>query len=167
MRNMLFMLKKISITMIIAIALTNHATASFGTAAEEQRKFKKGLSGIAADIQLPEDMATAVIYPKIINEKVIFSPTDEKAVWWCECLCAMPATVVKWYAPDGSLYKEEKLISSSIINWVKAELPIKGAAAAAKEGKWKVVIFRREQIYDEVWFYIGKLKEKQRQMGED
>jgi len=159
-------MEKILAILILFTVFTNCVSEASGRAAREKKRYGKGITGVAADLAVSKDFLTTAL-PNIIGEKVIFSPDDEKVVWWCMRRCSLPNTVAKWYAPDGTLYKEEKIHNFVNINWSKAELQIKGTDAASKEGKWRVAIYRRKQLYDQVWFYIGTPKEKPPVMGED
>lgn len=151
----------------ISVFLCGCATMpSRGSSAQDQR-IKE--SGMATDVK-PQGN---ILFPgplQVTEKRANFKTSDEKAVWWCQFYAsnffAPPRMTIKWYSPDGKLYKEEKVGGFAISEAIRAELPIRGTPVASMEGKWKVEVYYTGKLFDQVWFVIGEQKES-KQMGED
>ncbi|NPU85913.1 MAG: hypothetical protein HPY65_15665 [Syntrophaceae bacterium] len=157
----------ILIGMIVGFTVMNGcATFPRGNSAQDSRIRDSGMATSAipqGNIILPGPL-------KLTGIKNFFDPSEEKAVWWCEFIASSffspPTMTAKWFAPDKSIYKEQEIKSFWISEAIIAELLIKGSAAQAKQGKWKIEVYYEDKLFDQVWFMIGGQKETVK-MGED
>ena len=104
------------------------------------------------------------------NEKNVFSADDEKVVWFCKfklyAFTLPPKINVKWFSPDGNVYKEDRAKIYWTVEGARAELSIKETEVAKMQGRWSMEAYWKGALADRQDFYIGE-PEQEEAMGMD
>ena len=109
-------------------------------------------SGLAEKATTPFGLSPVAMF-NIKNEKEKFVTEDINVVWFCVfkhmAFLVPPILHVKWFSPDGKLYKEDKARTYFLlIEGAKASLPIKGTDVANFVGDWKLEIYFEDQLVE-------------------
>ena len=97
----------------------------------------------------------------------IITNQDFYVLWWASLnMGAAPAEdalTAKWYAPDGTLYHEDRrreviynqtVLAPTLAPDLMFQLPIAGTEAETKIGLWKLEIYDENELVYERYFYL-------------
>jgi hypothetical protein len=101
------------------------------------------------------------------GESNTFTPDTEKVVWWATfggltfAAAVKPTFRAKWYAPDGTLFREKRF-KKSVWNdvFLKTELEIAKTQARDLPGEWKVEVYYKDHLMDRKRFRLVSKEEQ-------